>query len=401
MPTSIPSLLLVPSPIDDLGDNAARADLAVQLAKKANTNIGSPEWCLGGDFPQSWGTGGHFSEGWDHTPWLQEERRQVLALSNSFSRRRSWIFATKRKIGYGDGELPMELPTGWEPDGTPIGYHLVDGVKIWADDCEHFLEGQMLSLAEMEASARLDGLTWKGDSLPSAPASHYAQAECRYLQYSATGQALTWLGVRDAQQRVERPSDRVTARLLYMLVRTAKIVGLDGDHELRTRAFVEETSHWLMQGPHYQTSKEAGVMPYVAKPYFNPVHSYGYMIPVVYWLVTKFGKDLTPEQEDRFKSFLDDATIRILSYVAEDGATVWAANDLGVKGYMFGENGDRYTPAYEMFTALHIAKNMGRDVGSRITSIASRFDVNSPTFGPWLCTVDSNGNFKALKPLPD
>lgn len=396
--TTNPFAAQQPNPLDDLGANAALASVAEQLAARAGEAVGSAAWCEAGDYPQPWMTGGHPSAGWDHRPWVQTEKQQLLTLSNSLARRRYWPHAAKRRIGYGDGELPIEHSTGWEPDGTPIGYHAVGGVKIWAKDCEHFMEGQLLSLCDPSVPEHsVSGLTWMGQELPAVTTRQMARIAAGMLRDSAIGQALTWLSVKDASGAVQRPSDRVAARLLDMLVRASHAAGIGDAQTQIALAFVREASKWIASGPHLQTSKASGTKPAALIPYWNPVHSYGYMVPAVYRLLALFGNALDADTRNRFLAYLAAAGEALKKYVKPDGATVWAVDALGTEGYLWGPNGDQYTPGYEMLAALYVCQAMGSPLGDRIAAIEKRFatKVMEPVFGPYLCRLDGS-EFAAL-----
>lgn len=384
-----------PSPLNDDGANAKFASLASQLASRASTTIGAQEWVRGGGYGQPWYTGGQYWEGWNHEHLLLTPESQLLALSNAFARPRCWPNASKRHVTYQLGERPIEYVPDPALPYEDHGAQIVDGVRVYGLDSEHFCSGQVLSLRRLNPPTIVSGLKWGDDTLPDLTIGQLADAAVHLLQDSNAGEMMTWMANTKDGLSV-RPPDRVTARLTWVALRCAEEIGLDGWNETIVRYWLDNVARWIMPGPHWQTTKDIGTSPDVTLPYWNPVHSYGYMVPTIWKLLQKWGGILPPNTRLAFQAWLPDAAKSLDPLIGENGETPWAVDALGVKGYMTGGNGDQYTPGYEVYTALRIAVLLPgvTSTSPKAAAILNHLGAKAtdPLYSPWLC----DANFKCV-----
>lgn len=348
---------MTPDPVSYLDYNSDFAKTAEELAAAEGEKIGSLEWSRHGDFTQPWMTGGHPSEGWNRSHLFSHdatvERALRLSLSNLHARPHAYVFAPKRQVGYQVGERPSNWV--WSPNvvrDQMDGGLLVGGVPVYGADSEHFLYEPAFSALECSKTFPLNAIcTWGGAPLQMDTRS-WLRTGVALVQWSCVGEIRAWAANQSGGLPVRAP-DRVTHRLAYALMRTAQLVGLDGQDSLDAQAWIEaQYAMALANGPSVQTSKMVVTIPQVSFPYFNPTQSYGYGIPTWYW-IDKLNKN----------TFHHELILKwceaLLNVVGDDGSVPWAVDSHGTLGYFGPQNGDRYTPGFENYAALRVAEALG------------------------------------------
>lgn len=344
-------------------------------------SIGSPKWVRAGSALQPWTTGGSMAEGWNHDFLVAGNER--LILSNHLARPRFYLDATKRQVGYGPGERPADWK--WTPGSgdAPDGGQYVGRKIVYGCDSEHFLAGQLLSLAAAEQSPMIDFGGW------SAPANEAARDILYFVRQSALGMCrpgMWYPAIGD--KPANRPSDRTIARLLYILVRCGEWWPYVGQDLEDLKSAIELFLTFQEQGPATFTKAQQLEPPLAdGEQYWMFVQYVGYGIPVWEWILHT---NLPWIPKERIISLVAAMGYELHDYLKMDGSTPWAISEKSsLAHYYTSPNGDAYTPGYEVYAACRI-----RGLLAPVKSIFDRYNAmpegaQKELQRPWL--VDENG----------